>query len=255
MSALPYASLAEIYEAIRPSYPDELISDVITHSQIPQDAHLMEIGAGTGKATACFLRRGYHVDANELDPAMADILSEKCASKKMTLTVGPFETWAPPQSCYDLIYCAQAFHWLDPDIKFEKCRGLLSEGGHLALIWYDPQSAPDTPAYRAAQAVRENYFGPEDMTVSVPMNTRLQEMDVASDFVLCFQKEYPVTIYNTPHQSLLAMQSTPAFSERFSQFPVEKQTAFIREYTAAIEENGGVLEAPMLFSLYILTAI
>lgn len=254
MTDSPYASLSEIYEAIRPSYPDALISDIVTQTELLSGATLMEIGAGTGKATEAFLHRGFSIDANELDPSMASILRKKCMSNDLTISVCPFESWTPPKSNYDLIYCAQAFHWLDPNIKFRKCRELSSTGGFLALIWYDPQPTPETPAHKAAEGIRQAYFGPSDMTVSVPMNTRLQEINAASDFSLYFQRDYDITLHNTPRQSLLAMQSTPAFSQKFSSFPAPKQDAFLREYTAAITENGGVLEAPMRFSLYLLKA-
>ena len=255
MTNSPYATLADIYEANRPSYPKALISDIIRETQLSPEARLMEIGAGTGKATESFLHRGYRIDANELDPSMAAILQKKCPSNKLSVSMGSFETWTPPQKYYDMIYCAQAFHWLDPDTKFQRCRTFLPVGGYLTLIWYDPQPAPVSPAHRVTKAVQERYFGPSDITISVPLNTRLQEMEATKDFRLHFQKEYLVTLKNTPQQSLLAMQSTPAFSEKFSQFPMKKQEAFIQEYTAAIEENGGTLEAPMLFSLYILKAL
>lgn len=255
MSYSPYASLAEIYETIRPSYPAELIADIIQITGLSSNVHCMEIGAGTGKATEAFLQRDFYVDAIELDGSMAEILRRKCSSQKLKLCVGSFETWTPPRAEYDMIYCAQAFHWLDPETKFKKCRHYLSTGGYLALIWYDPQLAPNTPAQRAAEQIKNRYFGPSNMTTSVPMDQRTSELETAEGFMLHFQKQYSVTLQNTPKQSLLAMQSTPAFSEKFRQLSSMQQDTFIKEYTLAIEENGGTLDAPMLYSLYILKAV
>ena len=48
------------------------------------------------------------------------------------------------------------------------------------------------------------------------------------------------------------MNSTPAFAARMQEMRPEEQAAFREEFTAAIMENGGVLAAPMLYSLYLL---
>ena len=40
-----------------------------------------------------------------------------------------------PQSKYDIIFSATAFHWIDSSIKFNKVDNLLKENGLLALCW------------------------------------------------------------------------------------------------------------------------
>jgi ubiquinone/menaquinone biosynthesis C-methylase UbiE len=57
----PYKGIAGIYEEIRPSYPDKLIKDVINITELQPNADILEIGAGTGKATIAFAHRGYHI--------------------------------------------------------------------------------------------------------------------------------------------------------------------------------------------------
>lgn len=37
-----------------------------------------------------------------------------------------------------MIYSAQAFHWLDKNIKYKKCHELLKDNGYLVLFWYAP---------------------------------------------------------------------------------------------------------------------
>ena len=37
-----------------------------------------------------------------------------------------------------MIYSAQAFHWIDKDIKYKKCYELLKDKGYLVLFWYNP---------------------------------------------------------------------------------------------------------------------
>ena len=59
----PYKGIAGIYEEIRPSYPQKLIKDVINKANLKLSDTLLEIGAGTGKATIQFAEKGFKIDA------------------------------------------------------------------------------------------------------------------------------------------------------------------------------------------------
>ena len=67
--ALKFGSVASAYERFRPGYPDELVDQVLAYAGHPVRTAL-EIGAGTGKATRVFARRGIAVTATEPDAAM-----------------------------------------------------------------------------------------------------------------------------------------------------------------------------------------
>lgn len=62
----PYKGIAGTYEEIRPSYPEKLIQDVISKTDLKLNDRLLEIGAGTGKATIQFADKGFRVQAIEL---------------------------------------------------------------------------------------------------------------------------------------------------------------------------------------------
>lgn len=247
-----YKNLAETYESVRPGYPDELIADIIKAGNLSPVSKLMEIGAGTGKATTAFLNRGFAVDANEIEPDMAEVLRRKETSDKLNLSVGPFETWVPPHTEYDCIYCGQAFHWLDKEIKFKKCKEYLSREGLLALFWYDPMPHVQTAANFAAEQVKEKYLGAENIVTSVSMDTRLQEITETPYFDLLEKKTYQVVLKNTADQSWAAMESTPAFQKKYADLSNAERTKFRKEYTTVIEYNGGFTETSMLYTLYLL---
>ena len=247
-----YNTIAETYDAIRPGYPASLIADIVEAGNLSETSKLMEIGAGTGKATTAFLSRGFSIDANEISPEMAEILRRKVVTERLTLSVCPFEDWAPPQHKYDCIYCGQAFHWLDKTVKFEKCQAYLKQDGLLALFWYDPMPQEQAAAYIASNKVKEAYLGAENIVTSVSMDTRSQEIEDTPCFDLIERKTYQVVLGNTAEQSWAAMESTPAFQEKFERLSVMERTAFRREYIAAIENNGGFTETAMLYSLYLL---
>ncbi len=248
-----YNAIAETYDAIRPGYPASLIADIVEAGNLSEASRLMELGAGTGKATTAFLSRGFSIDANEISPEMAEILRRKVSTDRLTLSVCPFEDWAPPQHKYDCIYCGQAFHWLDKTVKFKKCKEYLAEDGLLALFWYDPMPQAQTAAYIAAEQVKGAYLGAENIVASVSMDTRLQEIEETPYFNLTATKTYQVVLRNTPEQSWAAMESTPAFQEKFQRLCGVERNLFRREYVAAIERNGGFIETAMRYTLYLLT--
>lgn len=248
----PYQSLAETYEIIRPGYPEALIDDVVTWTAIAGPAPLLEIGAGTGKATRSFLERGFSIDAVEPDVEMAALLKQKLQMPKLRLFVSPFEGFQPPGVEYPLIYCAQAFHWLDACTKFERCAELLAASGYLALFWYDPMQPVNSAAYQASERVKVRYFNSVLPTQTVSLDTREQEIQEAKEFTLVFRQQYDVTLRNTPEQALTAMRSMPSFVEEMKKLSATRQQDFQKEFTTAVKENGGILDTPMRYSLYLL---
>ena len=71
---LVFGEIAEQYDEYRPSYPDALFDTIIEFGELHAGDRALEIGAGTGKATAGFATRGLRVHALEPSPAMAAIL-------------------------------------------------------------------------------------------------------------------------------------------------------------------------------------
>lgn len=248
----PYQTLAEIYDVIRPGYPEALIHDILTAAALPGTASLLEIGAGTGKATQAFLSHGFAVDAVEPDAHMAELLVKKISTPKLKLYIAPFETWNAPCGDYPLIYCAQAFHWLDRNTKFQKCARLLAPNGFLALFWYDPIPPKHSAAYHATEQLKAAYFGSTLPAQTVSPDTRKQEIQAAEDFTPVLQRQYDIVLHNTPEQALMVMQSTPAFSNAFQALSPDAQHRFCTDFTVAVNENGGFLDAPMRYSLYLL---
>jgi len=65
---------AELYDEVRPAYPDVLAADVLERAAPGRTARMLEIGAGTGKATLVFAHRGAVIVALEPGPRMAAVL-------------------------------------------------------------------------------------------------------------------------------------------------------------------------------------
>jgi SAM-dependent methyltransferase len=131
---LAFGLAAEQYDLIRPGYPAPLVDAVLAHCGGPGITAL-EAGAGTGKATRAFAARGLRITAVEPDPAMAGILAASCTGYPgVTVVVGGFEGYWPAQPC-GLLFSAQAWHWMDPAVRWEHAATVLADGGSLALFW------------------------------------------------------------------------------------------------------------------------
>lgn len=141
-----FDAFAELYNEVRPPYPEQLFFDIIAKTGIKPGDRLLEIGPGTGQATTPFARKGFRIHAVELGSNLAEILMAKCIEyPNVVVRITSFEEWNPETAeTFALVCAAQSFHWIDAEIKYGKCHGLLKENGYLALFWHDdPDAAPD----------------------------------------------------------------------------------------------------------------
>ena len=107
---LTFGSVADRYERYRPTYPTALIDDVVA---LLPGQRLVEIGAGTGKATRLWAARDLDITAVEPDAAMAAVLARQCADQpRVRIVVASFESWQP-DGRYDGLVAAQSWHWTD----------------------------------------------------------------------------------------------------------------------------------------------
>jgi SAM-dependent methyltransferase len=131
-----FDAAAEDYDSFRPSYPSEAVHAMVSLSALQPDSRLLEVGCGTGQATVLLAKLGYRIDAIELGAHLAAIAAENCAQwPRVRINIGTFEAYEPPCRDYRLVYSAQAFHWIDPDIRLKKTAGLLKPGGSLCLLY------------------------------------------------------------------------------------------------------------------------
>jgi SAM-dependent methyltransferase len=142
---------AERYDLIRPGYPAALVEEVLAHCG-GAGVLALEAGAGTGKATRAFAARGMAIIAVEPDPAMAGILAASCAAYPgVSVVVRGFEGYVPAEPC-GLLFSAQAWHWMDPAVRWDHAAGVLAPGGSLALFWNFDRITDDAVQAEVTQA-------------------------------------------------------------------------------------------------------
>jgi SAM-dependent methyltransferase len=164
--ARSFGSVAEEYDRWRPSYPAALVEDVLAAAApvARSPLRLLDVGAGTGKATVRFAQRGAEVTALEPDPDMAAIVRQHCASlTNVHVEQTTLEECTITPGAFDVVTSAQAWHWMTPDVRTRMARSALCDGGVLALFW----NMPDWTRSELASELRDAYeatvpdFGPD----------------------------------------------------------------------------------------------
>jgi SAM-dependent methyltransferase len=149
--ARSFDAVAAQYAAARPGYPPALHDAVEELAGRPlAGARVLDVGAGTGLATAALAARGARVTAVEPGAAMAAELHRAHPDLPVVRARGealPF----PDGAGFDLVTYAQSWHWTVPERSVPEALRVLRPGGTLALWWNVPD--PDVP-WQAAQEAR-----------------------------------------------------------------------------------------------------
>lgn len=129
-----FDEVAQLYDEMRPSYPEAVFEDVAALAAGSDDPRWLEIGCGTGHATRAFAGRGFRIHCVELGENMAAVARRKLAAfERVTIEVANFDAWT---ACgrFDLVYSASAFHWLNRATREQRIAALLRHQGVLA-VW------------------------------------------------------------------------------------------------------------------------
>jgi len=130
-----FESVAESYDAARPSYPDALVDDLVALAGIPPGGRVLEIGPGTGKASVALAARGLALVGVELGERLAAVARRNLAGfPRAEIVVADFETWEPEQAEFDAVTAFTALHWIAPEVRYSKSARLLRSGGALAVV-------------------------------------------------------------------------------------------------------------------------
>jgi len=125
----------DFYENARPSYPTEAISILEKVLElIPNESHVLDLGAGTGKFTRLLLNGNYHLTAVEPAQAMREKFKQIMPS---TVPILDGNSWniPVPSGSQDAVVCAQAFHWFANLNTLKEVHRVLKPGGGFGIIW------------------------------------------------------------------------------------------------------------------------
>lgn len=121
-----FEELVDDYDAARPSYPPAL------YDALPlQSSDVLELGAGTGIASAELATRAGSLVVSDLGPRM---LARGLTKHTWPGVVARAEQLPFRDGSFDLVCGAQMWHWTDPPAAAEVAR-VLRDGARLALWW------------------------------------------------------------------------------------------------------------------------
>lgn len=153
-----FESVAEDYAAARPQYPQQLYDRLAAMGVIGPGKRILEVGAGSGQATAPLVERGCLVTAIEPGPGLAASL--RAAVPAAVVLADPVEVAALPTGAFDSVVAATSLHWVDLPAALPRLHDALVPGGSLAVwrtVYGDPRTrTPFRDAVAAIVAARSS---------------------------------------------------------------------------------------------------
>ena len=128
-----FDEVAAEYDRHRPAYPDELVDQACRIAGIGSGDQVLEVGCGSGQLTRALAARGLHVTALEPGPSLIALARGNLAGAgEVEFVNARFEDAALPRGRFRAVFSASAFHWVDPEVGWQKAADVLVPGGTLA---------------------------------------------------------------------------------------------------------------------------
>lgn len=134
-----FDTVAKKYEKLRPGYTEEVYKTIFEYISINDTSNVVEVGSGGGQATFPILQTGCTLTAVEYGENFSKLCEEKFRGySKFSVITDKFENVTLPESAYDLVYSASAFHWVPEEIGYTKVFNMLKSGGVFARFANHP---------------------------------------------------------------------------------------------------------------------
>ena len=238
-----FNSAADAYDAARPSYPSAVIRRIVAKAGLHEDSRLLEVGAGTGKASLLFAKRGYRMFCLEPGVQMGDILRRNLKpyprAKVLTTTL---EDWPVQRGKFDLVFAAQAFHWVDPEVGYPKAAHALRPGGWIALFWNLPND-PNDGIYAEVQRAYKKHA--PDMTRRFKDKSLSEEAEEMRERMAGFSEYFPwrylyKTAWRKRYSADQYLQMLGTYSDHIA-VPAERREKLYAAIRKVVDKHGGYL--------------
>jgi len=247
-----FNQVAQIYSASRPSYPDALFDDCVREAGLKPGERILEVGAGTGKATEGFARRGFAVLAVEPGAQMIAVAKQVLAQyPNVEFVESTFEKWTSEPHAFGLIAAAQAWHWVDPAIGFKKAHDVLRENGWIALFGHVPVKQPDAlqtalTEIRKRHVPNSPYSLPGATIAYLPSGYFKALIDASGLFGPVAHRGYAWTGRYTTASFLDYQRSI----SEFQMMAPDLRERFLADIGATIDAHGGAFDVDFETHLY-----
>lgn len=246
-----FENAMEDYDGTRPVYPQELYDDIFAYTHIGEKSDVLEIGIGTGKATAPILRTGCNLVAIEPGERMCQFTKEKYKShSNFQLYNGTVQEFDCPPGSYDLVYAATSFHWIPEEYGYKRVYDLLKPGGVFARFGY--HAGKDKLRLELAEEIQRayvTYMGvkEEPREYSEEDAQRLALIAPEYGFVDTQCKMYRWTKEFTADEYMKLLRTYP----NHVALPSDRRDGLFSAVYHAIKDNGGIITVYYTMDLHL----
>jgi ubiquinone/menaquinone biosynthesis C-methylase UbiE len=132
-----FDEVAAEYDRNRPTYPGELVDHACQVAGIGSGDRVLEVGCGSGQLTRSLVAQGLHVTGLEPGAQLISLAEQNLEGPGGVEFVNArFEDAQLPRRHFQAVFSASAFHWVDPEVSWQKAADVLVPDGTLALIQY-----------------------------------------------------------------------------------------------------------------------
>jgi SAM-dependent methyltransferase len=132
VSSVGFARGAEVYERVRPQYPDRAVDWAIERLGLGPGSVVLDLAAGTGKLTRALVARKLKVLA--VDPSTEMLAQLRTTLPDLEVRDGTAEAIPLEDATVEAVTVAQAFHWFEPQPALREIHRVLRPNGGLALF-------------------------------------------------------------------------------------------------------------------------
>ncbi|MFF3410491.1 class I SAM-dependent methyltransferase [Streptomyces sp. NPDC002742] len=156
-----FNEVPELYDRVRPGYPDELFADLVAVTGMDDRSSVLEVGCGTGQATRSLAALGCSVTAVEPGAEMAALARRRMAAfRNVEVETSTLEEWDDRGRRFDVLVAASSWHWVDPSVGWRRAHDVLRPGGWTALLGHVVVRRPGEPEVYAETADLHERFCP-----------------------------------------------------------------------------------------------
>jgi len=156
-----FNEVPELYDRVRPAYPDQLFADLVAITGMDRRSSVLEVGCGTGQATRSLATLARSVTAIDPGAGMAALARQRLAAfRNVEIENSAFEEWDDGGRRFDLVVAASSWHWVDPSVGWRRAHDVLHPGGWMALLGNVVVRRPGEPEVYAETADLHERFSP-----------------------------------------------------------------------------------------------
>ncbi len=152
IAAIGFNASGSRYERGRPDYPPAVVDLLVERLGLTPERRLLDVAAGTGKLTRCFLGRA---EVRAVEPAEEMRTEFARIQPGIPILDGTAEALPLPDGDVDAITVGTAFHWFDGPAALREFHRVLRPGGALGLVWLQRDEA--VPWVRDLLALVDSY--------------------------------------------------------------------------------------------------